>query len=120
MNELERFKTICETIAFLHPDMPMSEALPLANQVEEAAKGRLLPTTFKELVDLARRSAAVTDFLPHKKINAIKELRVIFRDLALETHGVATWDELPDKVRDLGGLKACKDAVEAIMPRPPY
>ena len=106
MTPLEHFKAICETIAVLHPDMPMSEALPLALRVEQESKARGVPQNMDELIALGRSTPDVMDNIEHRKINAIKALRVAVHERA-DAAGLV---ENPA----LGGLKACKEAVEAI------
>lgn len=92
--EAERLRVIIETLAATSPDMTMFVAAPTIFEIEKktadmekvqwekdvlAARPRPVitlpdstPQTAAKFVDLCQE---VKDFLPHKKINAIKELR---------------------------------------------
>ena len=90
--DLERFKGVLAAIATTRPGLPIEDALAVAADVErqmaEAEGAKALDTIGDERltapndstpVEIAaawcRKQPTVVDFMPHKKINAIKEAR---------------------------------------------
>lgn len=87
----ERIWLVLDALASAHPDMPLKDGVLLAQKVykevdwmrEQGVSDPPLPEkdrpphdwTPKVLGAWAGRQEKVTDFLPDKKINAIKELR---------------------------------------------
>jgi hypothetical protein len=105
----ERVWLVLDALASAHPDMPLKDGVLLAQKVyrevnwmrEEGVSdpptdpGQLPPASWTPQVlgAWAGRQKVVTDFLPDKKINAIKELRGLSGS----------------------GLKEAKEAVEWLM-----
>jgi ribosomal protein L7/L12 len=109
VTDREEYETVLTTIAILHPDMPVSEALPLAEetlrQLTAKRSGMDVIRNMEDHIRFAESQSAVMDHLPHRKINAIKELR-------------ASTGMHPDiRSRERSGLKECKDTIDELYRR---
>jgi ribosomal protein L7/L12 len=122
--EAERLRVIIQTLAYAEPDMKLSEAVPAIWEIEKQTakleleqRGALSmnpdgtytladnnPVTIAAWIDTQPDIIAL---MPHKKINAIKEVR----GRLLDPERMHTSSPAGDKWHV--GLKDAKDAVEA-------
>lgn len=105
----ERLHDIFTTVAAVHPNMEMADALKLVLAVEAKpdVANHAEIDSIDALADFAYSQPSVMAFIPDKKINAIKELRSLVHALPPERFG--SRDPMT-----MGSLRSCKDAIEKI------